>query len=188
MKPRVALLALATLLQLAVPAWMIVGSEMTLRHGRAFRLLTAPVDPYDAFRGRYVALRFEIENTKRPPGFPDTGYRNSKQQVYIALGEDADGFAKVEKVSLESLSGDNVFTAFLNWTNKDNLHLAFPFDHYYMEESAAPQAEVAYRDNSRRGNQKTWAVVRVRNGRAVIEELFIDGKPVREFLRDHPKQ
>ena len=38
--------------QLAVPAWMIAGRELTLREGQVFKFRTRPVDPADAFRGR----------------------------------------------------------------------------------------------------------------------------------------
>ena len=46
--------ALVAVAQLTVPAWMIVSHERTLLTGKVFKFRTAPVDPYDAFRGRYV--------------------------------------------------------------------------------------------------------------------------------------
>ncbi len=45
------------LLQIYTPVSMIIARESTLKEGVLFRFKTAPVDPYDAFRGRYVALR-----------------------------------------------------------------------------------------------------------------------------------
>ncbi|MGH8446703.1 MAG: GDYXXLXY domain-containing protein, partial [Solimonas sp.] len=61
------LLALACLLQWAVPATLAVQSEMTLRSGARYYFRTAPVDPADAFRGRYVALNFEGLRVTVPP-------------------------------------------------------------------------------------------------------------------------
>src|SRR3546814_15739493 len=61
MKPiRVAwlLLAIALVLQWALPASLAARSEYVLRNGARYYLRTAPVDPADAFRGRYVALQF----------------------------------------------------------------------------------------------------------------------------------
>ena len=52
----IALIGLAA--QFSVMGLMIARREMTLRNGVVCRFLTAPVDPYDAFRGRYVALNF----------------------------------------------------------------------------------------------------------------------------------
>ena len=47
---------LLCLVQTAVPLSMIARREFTLRNGRVYKFKTAPVDPYDAFRGRFVAL------------------------------------------------------------------------------------------------------------------------------------
>jgi len=55
-----------------------------------------------------------------------------------------------------------------------------PLDRYYMDEHAAPAAEATYREHNRRE-------VRVKEGDAVVEELFIAGMPAREFLRRKPE-
>lgn len=53
-----------------------------------------------------------------------------------------------------------------------------------MNEKLAPAAETAYREHARRGHQRdACTTVRVRNGRAVIEDLYVAGKPIREFLK-----
>jgi hypothetical protein len=60
-----------------------------------------------------------------------------------------------------------------------------------MEESKAPKAEDAYRQFGNRRDQTnapTYAVVRVKDGRGVIEDLCITGVPVREFLRQQPSR
>ena len=50
-------------------------------------------------------------------------------------------------------------------------------------EGAAPEAEAVYRARNA-GPSDAWVTVRVLGGRAVLEELYIGGKPVREFLRE----
>ena len=180
MNIRVALLIAVALLQLAVPSWMIFEQEQTLRLGTEYKFQTEPVDPYDLFRGRYVALRFKAEQFghEKEAELPD----NAK--VYVAVKTNAEGFAEVESVSLTPLSADNVFQATIQWGN----HLSFPFNRYYMEESRAPQAEDAYRAANRRNSkQQTWAVVRVWHGKAALADLVIDGQPIRDYLRDHPQ-
>ena len=54
-----------------------------------------------------------------------------------------------------------------------------------MDENAAPAAEVAYR--ARAADIESWVTVRILDGRAVIEELYIGGKPVREYLREQSR-
>jgi uncharacterized membrane-anchored protein len=63
------------------------------------------------------------------------------------------------------------------------VRLQLPFDRYYAEEQLAPEIEQAYRANSRRGEQKAFIAVRVRKGRGVLEELYIEDLPVAEYLR-----
>ena len=155
-------------IQLAVPGWMIYRQEQVLQHGREFKFQTAPVDPTDAFRGRYVALQFAVASSsddKTPDG-----------KVWVRFEADEKGFAKIQEESNAPLAGDDVVIA-----ARRGGRLHFPFDRYYMEEKAAPEAEAAYRDNSE--HQNAYASVRILNGHAAIEELYIDNKPIREFLR-----
>jgi hypothetical protein len=58
-----------------------------------------------------------------------------------------------------------------------------------MEETKAPMAERAYRERvNRRGqtNQTTYAVVRIKSGEAVLENVYVDGKPIRQYLTEKP--
>jgi uncharacterized membrane-anchored protein len=167
------------LIQLAVPGWMIFQQEQVLKHGRVFKFQTAPVDPYDAFRGRYVALSFAAERTGNTGNFD----YSSRQKLWVQIAADEKGFAKVARVSTEPLAGDDVLIATSRW---GGLH--FPFDRYYMDEKSAPEAETAYRANSRREHENAYATVRILNGRSALEELYIDDKPVREFLQTEAKK
>jgi uncharacterized membrane-anchored protein len=174
-----ALFAVLSVFQLAVPVWMIVNRELTLRHGRQFRFRAAPVDPYDAFRGRYVALQFE-QNTAP---VPEDEKLATNQKVHAQLAEDENGFARIVKVSANR-SSDEVYVQCRVSSITDSLvYLQFPFDRYYMDEKLAPAAEAAYREHSSRELRDVYVTVRVKDGKAVLEELYIAGMPIREFLR-----
>ncbi|HPT16580.1 MAG TPA: GDYXXLXY domain-containing protein, partial [Kiritimatiellia bacterium] len=82
---------LAAIAQLAVPAWMIRQHELTLREGQVFLFRTSPVDPIDAFRGRFVWLGLEPATVK-PPKVNDW---TRGQKAYAVLGTDTNGFATV---------------------------------------------------------------------------------------------
>ena len=58
-----------------------------------------------------------------------------------------------------------------------------PFDRYYLEEHRAPAAEAAYRAANTRTNRDAHVVVRVLDGRGVLEDLVIAGKSVQEIGR-----
>lgn len=174
-----ALFAVLSFFQLVVPLWMIANREMTLRDGRQFRFRTAPVDPYDAFRGRYVALQFEQNSAPFPPREKFA----MNQKVYAQLVEDEHGFARIVNVAANRPSDAAYVQCRVSSLTDSLVYLQFPFDRYYMDEQAAPAAEAAYREHSRREVQDAYVTVRVKDGNAVVEELFIAGVPIREFLR-----
>ena len=161
-------------IQMAVPGWMIYRQEQILHHGREFKFQTAPVDPYDAFRGRYVALQFAAASSSDD---------YIKRKVWVRFDVDDKGFAKIKEESRTPLAGDDVLVA-----TRRGGRLHFPFDRYYMDEYAAPKAETAYRANNRSEHQNAYATVRILDGHAAIEELYIDDKPIREFLRTENKK
>jgi uncharacterized membrane-anchored protein len=172
-------LGLLFLLQLAVPASMIAGRELILRQGEPFRFRTAPVDPYDPFRGRFVALNLEAARAPRPAGV-ELEYQ---QKVFALLAVDEAGFAYCSGIVVEQPAEGNYLSARISSFDKEQVRLQLPFDRYYAEEQLAPEIEQAYRANSRRGEQKAFIAVRVRKGRGVLEELYIEDLPVAEYLR-----
>ncbi len=167
------------LVQLAVPASMIAGREMTLRHGRQYRFRTAPVDPYDPFRGRFVALNLEAASAP----LPKERKFNYEQQVLVRLAVDEAGFAYCRDIVLEPPAEGAYLTARVQSWDKERVRLQLPFDRYYAEEELAPEIERAYRAHSQRGKQEVYITVRVRNGKGVLEELYINELPVGEYLR-----
>jgi uncharacterized membrane-anchored protein len=171
---RLLLFALVGLAQLAVPASLIWKREQTLRHGSVWKFRTAPVDPVDAFRGRYVALEFEAEGqTISPP--PNFEY---DQTVFVTLRQNADGFAEIDQVLPSRPAGDDFIEAQLRGTT-----VSLPFDKYWVTERDAPAAEAAYRAQSRRDKQNAFCTVRVFRGDAALEQLYLDGQPLGEYLR-----
>jgi uncharacterized membrane-anchored protein len=169
---------LVALAQLSVPAVMVWDRQLTFKHGRVWKFKTAPVDPEDVIRGRYIALSFANEE------FPQEKRYEGGSPVYVALKEDAEGFAAVDHLSAEALRGDNVVRAEPGgwWDGKQ--HVLFPFRKYWVAETIAPEAETAYRNNSTRKNQNAFVTVRVRDGDAALEQLYIDNKPLVEYLRE----
>lgn len=171
---------LVALAQLAVPASVVWKRGRTLAYGRVWKFKTEPIDPEDAFRGRYVALRFAAESFPAPARADQIA---TGSNVYVVLKEGADGFAQVDHVSPTELKGDNVVKARNGYGSEDLQRVRFPFDRYWVTEKSAPAAETAYRENSRRGKENAFVTVRVRDGDSALEQLYIDNKPLAEYLR-----
>ena len=177
----------------------IVLREIILRKGEVCRFQTAPVDPFDAFRGQYVALNFnELSNGIR------TDTEITGKWCYLQIGTGTNGFSVVERASAkradvqppylkvrirycsgeyesrEDSNGKRISVA----TGKYLVYCHLPFNRYYMPDHLAPEAEKAYLEANRRwGKRDATAAVRIWKGKAVIEDLEIGGMPVREFLK-----
>lgn len=171
---------LVALAQLSVPAIMAWGRVQTLAHGRVWKFKTAPVDPEDALRGRFIWLRFMAEDYTVPEKFVGVDH------VYAVLKEGADGFAEIDHVSTAPVSGDNVMKVEPGpyWESKGQ-QIRIPFNQFWVTEKSAPQAEKVYREKSGRGEQNAYVTVRVRNGDAALEQLYIDNQPLADYLRAH---
>ena len=172
--------ALMVVAQLAVPVTMIAQRELTLRQGTEYRFRCAPVDPYDAFRGKYVAIGVTLDGDLTWRGTP----LQRNQAVFVALETDDEGFARAKSLSLAPPESGDYIEAKVSWwaSVEETVPLTYPFDRYYMEESIAPEAERAYRDATWSEVEQTYITVRVRSGKSVIDELYIGGVPFREYL------
>lgn len=199
-------LAVMIAAQLAVPCAMIYSMENILKHGEVWRFKTAPVDPYDIFRGRYVALAVEESKIDYQGGekfFPG-------QKVYVTLLKDGQGFARLKEISSKKPDAESFLKVTVNYHETlrhvlvpaaqtaaaaqtpaeyrqekvNTVHLRLPFDRYYMNEKKAPEAELQYQQRHADGQMKNAYIdARVLGGQALIEGLYLDGKPIEEAAR-----
>jgi uncharacterized membrane-anchored protein len=169
--------------QLAVPLSMISRREAVLRAGSEHRFQTRPVDPYDAFRGRYVALGFEHHSV----AVTNADGMERGRRVYVSLETDAAGFSRPAGIAFSRpMSGDYLKTRveYVSGTSGEgigtNVIVQMPFDRFYMNEEDAPATEAAFNTASRRdGAKPAYARVRILNGMAVLEDLVVEDTPVR---------
>jgi len=180
------LFGLTCIAQWYVPASMIMEQEDILSNGNVYLFKTAPVDPNDPFRGKYITLDFEAETMKRVAG----AKWKSNQDVFVVLGKDKDGFASVTMITkIRPDVGADFFTAEVRYSNERNIELQFPFDRFYLEESKASAAETLYsesnRQNENAGGKTAYAVVRVKDGNAALEDVRIDDRSIVDIVREN---
>ncbi|MBC8005575.1 MAG: GDYXXLXY domain-containing protein [Verrucomicrobia bacterium] len=171
---------LVALVQLAIPVKMIWDREEILDTGTLYKFRTAPVDPNDPFRGKYIALTFR-ENTVE---VNDGEEWIDGEPIYLTLTTDSNGFAKIDFVSKEMPSGQpNVIRAKVRYVMDEKprkVVIDYPFDRFYMEESKALEAEILYRQLQADTNRVTYALVSIKNGEAVLSDVQIDGTSIIE--------
>jgi uncharacterized membrane-anchored protein len=177
----VIIFALVAIVQLYVPASIIIKSESILKNGSKYLFKTAPIDPNDAFRGKYVQLSFE-QNKIRQTG---KKWEIANKDAYVEIAKDSAGFAKVTNIYLDKPKAGDFVKVITRLSFSDTLvNFDLPFNRFYLEEGMAERAEELYRKNNIRGKQDSYAIVRVKSGTAVIEDLWIGGKPIKESLKE----
>jgi len=159
-------------IHLAIPIQMAIFQETILRQGREYKFRTQPIDPYDAFRGRYIALSFEEANKNNQNEY--------KSKIYLPIGVGEDGFAVIKDVLIEKPeSGDFVIAK----TNKYfPYRIILPFDRYYINENLANLGQKVLDTSSE--EKDAYALVKVHKGNCALKELYIKDKPILEYLRE----
>jgi len=174
---------LVAMVQLYVPAKMILDREDVLATGKEFKFKMEPIDPNDPFRGKYITLRYKEDRIQLQS--ENVWQRN--EAVYVLLSTDKDGYATIRSVSKVKPAGNLDFVKakvdfFTNDDNK-NLIIEYPFDRFYMEESKAPAAEKVYNESLRDTTQVAYALVNIKKGDAVLKDVLINGISLQEIVK-----
>lgn len=173
------------LAQLYVPLQMANFQKAIIRTGVEYKFRTAPIDPNDPFRGKYITLGF-ADNTF---SYQDTSIHwNYLEDVFVQIENDEEGFAQIVNVTQEPPADDVVYVkaglmSESTFEGKTLLTISYPFDRYYMEETKAPDAETAYFDAQRDTALIAYALVSIKNGDAVLKDVLINDVPIKEFIQ-----
>lgn len=168
------------LAQLFVPAKMIYDQQEIIATGTVYKFKTQPVDPSDPFKGKYIRLNYEMNSAPSN----DTTWIPSAP-IYIALTADESGFATVKAISKEIPEDFDYLKLKANWYNayERRVEFSLPFNEFYMNETKAYDAEVVHA-NAQRDSlpNNTYALVYVLNGKAVLENVFINELPIGDYV------
>ena len=179
---------LMVLAQLYVPANMIIDARRILTEGNEFKFKTAPIDPADPFRGKYIVLNFNASSAK----VYDAAEWNTGDRVFVTLTTDSAGYAKIHDITAyPPPDTDDYVKADIQYIVQDTVSyvsVSYPFDRFYMEESKAFDAELAYNESAMDTNQIAYALVAVKKGEAAIKNVFINGLTIREAALEYQKR
>ena len=108
MRKKYLLIAFAcmVLVQLAFPLKMIFDRELILLRGETFLMKIAPLDPYDAFRGRYVMISYEDREVPMPRKFQ---HMEDLKELYITVKKDEHGMLVYDQVTLQPPTDTNSY-------------------------------------------------------------------------------
>lgn len=173
---------LLMLVQLYVPAKMILDREEVIATGEVFKFITAPIDPNDPFRGKYITLSFAEDQINMAY---DEEFKR-KDDVYVILTKNELGFAKIKAISNEKPNEGTAFIEakvdYVSGSIPKVLTIEYPFERYYMNEAKAADAEITYRESARNTSKLTYALVYVKNGESVLTDVLIDGVSISDLV------
>lgn len=170
-------LILTILVQLFVPAYFVFEKYDTLKTGGEYKFEVSLYDPYDAFRGRYVSIQTATQLNLYEKYNSSALFQGSKYGL-ISVGDD--GFAFINSVTdAKPKTGDYVKSSKSNY-------FIMPVERYYTDEDIAPQLEQFLLYN--RKEVKPYIILRVKDGNAVIQGLYVDGMRIEDYLLDNQGQ
>jgi len=174
--------ALAVVAQWFVPLQMIYTQEDIVSTGKIFKFKTAPIDPYDAFRGKYIFLNYDqttvsVSNVKN---------YNSNDEVFVLL-KDSAGYAVVKSIVKNKPKSGNFVKAKIDWVDQMSpskvITIAYPFNRFYMNEFKAKPAENVYAESNRNSNHSTYALIAVKEGEEVVKDVMINGISIKKLAK-----
>ena len=169
----------AAIAQWAVPATGIWQHEQTLAKGKLYKINCTAPDPYDPLRGRYLAVRPAQSQVNVPPEMQLSG----GMTVYGRMTVGDDGLATIKSVEFVPPEDGESIELRVRYVNGGQANVEWPFDRLYLNQRVAPEADKWFAENVRT-SEGVIAEVRVRNGRAVLADLSLNGKPFRELLKE----
>ena len=107
--------------------------------GTTIRVLTAPVDPRDLFRGDYVILRYEFSDA-HAIGFRDS--HTSDQVIFVTMKQEGELWRATGASRTRPKEG-----VFLRGTIKPNGTIVYGIESYFVQEGTGKAIEDAMRQN-----------------------------------------
>jgi uncharacterized membrane-anchored protein len=184
MKPKPLIFILVLALQSAWVLGTVVVQERALHEGTVVLLETRPVDPRDLLRGDYVILNYKISSVPTNLFSPPlTDALPHGHTVWLALTPRGE-FHEIVRAStsrFEAGPGEVLLQARSRWWDggrnaSREVGVDYGLERYFVREGTG----------NPRGKLTVQAVV-PKSGRASIKQVFLDGKPYAEAMKDQAR-
>jgi uncharacterized membrane-anchored protein len=173
------LLILVLALQSAWLLGTVAVQEHALANGKVILLETRRVDPRDLLRGDYLMLNYKVSdvpvNLFSPPVKKDLPYGT---KVFVALAPGTNRFYEVTRASTNEFApaaGEILLRGKTDerWWSTNSIHVEYGIENYFVAEGTGNPV----------GKLTVQAVVSA-SGHPKIKEVFVDGKPYAEAMKN----
>ena len=159
-KQYISLIAVLVLVLVVVLSF-ILYNQWPFMTGKKIVLATQPVDPFDPFRGQYMAINYEISRINDIEGFKEG------DSVYISLKEDKQGIWRKEGVSKLKPNKGDFIKGEVTSVYRNSIRIEYGIEQFFFERHAKLPTR----------NITVEAVV-ANSGRAKLVQLLHNGEPM----------
>ncbi len=160
---------------LAIPVYLMMSSEAILEDGHRHKIRLEGRDPFDPFRGKFLRLNFndEIACIDCSEG----------EEVYVLLEKGEDGYSFFSEGVKEKPTHSDYFKATVERVYLDRARVKIDtLTKYFINEDKAKKAEDILQSYTRQKPDEVYLAIRVLDGEARLEDIFIEETPFLEFL------
>ena len=165
------------LVVLAVPLYLMMSSEDILENGNRHKIRLEGRDPFDPFRGKFLRLNFDdrIDCLECEEG----------DEVYVLLVKDSEGYSSFNEGVMEKPSHSDYFKAKVLRVYSDEAVIKTDnLSKYFINEDKAKKAEDILQSYTRQKPADVYLAIRVLDGEARLEDIFIEETPFLEFIEN----
>lgn len=162
---------------ITIPLYLMLSSENVLENGNRHKIRLEGRDPFDPFRGKFLRLNFDDEI--------DCFACEEGEEVFVLLEKDEDGFSFFSEGVKERPDHFDFFTAKVERAYPGKAIIKLDnLTKYFINEDKAKDAEDVLQSYVRQKPNDVYLAIRVLDGEARLEDIFIEDTPFLEFLED----
>jgi len=174
------LLILVLALQTAWLLGTVVVEERALAAGKIILLETRRGDPRDLLRGDYLMLNYKISNVPTKLFSPPLAkVLPAGANIFVALAPGTNGFYEVTRAGTNEFmpaAGEVLLrgkSTYDGWNTASSIRVSYGIENYFVAEGAGNSA-----------SKLTVQAAVSASGRASIKQVFVDGKPYAEAMKN----
>ena len=159
---------LLILFQVLILAGWTTFNEVSIATGKEVVLQTAPIDPFDPFRGEYVRLSYDISRLQGVPGTETLGFGD---KVYVQLEQRGEVWEAVRASRTKPDDGVVYITGEVENRVGNVAVITYGIESYFVPQGKGPEIE-------RAGDIKVRVAING-SGQGFILGLIVDGESFR---------
>ena len=146
---------------LVVISSFILYNQWPLMTGKKIVLATQPIDPFDPFRGQYMAINYEISRVNNVEGFEEG------DTIYVSLKEDEEGIWRIKDSTKSKPDKGDFIRGDVTRVYESNVRVEYGIEQFFFER------------NAKLPTRNITVEVSVSNsGRAKLVRLLHNGNPI----------